>query len=113
MQANHVIDFDGGPDIDSPASRSLFYSSAFGRLVYFADTEERFRIQDDGLVLASEGFAAPTLGVARDAGMTFTNQTSGAGAAAGTLTNAPTAGNPGYWLKVSINGTTYKIPAWT
>jgi hypothetical protein len=42
----------------------------------------------------------------------LTTQTSGAGAGAGTLTNAPTAGNPAFWLQVSINGTPRFIPAW-
>ena len=36
----------------------------------------------------------------------------GAGAAAGTLTNAPTAGNPTKWVPIDDNGTTRYIPAW-
>jgi hypothetical protein len=42
----------------------------------------------------------------------LTTQTNGAGAAAGTLANAPSAGNPAFWLQVSINGTPRFIPAW-
>jgi len=38
--------------------------------------------------------------------------TSGAGAATGTLTNAPSAGNPTCWLPINDNGTTRYIPAW-
>ena len=38
--------------------------------------------------------------------------TNGAAAAAGTLTNAPTAGNPTKWISISDNGTTRYIPAW-
>jgi hypothetical protein len=37
---------------------------------------------------------------------------SGAGAAAGTLTNAPTAGNPTKWIPIYDAGTTRYIPAW-
>ncbi|HZV21904.1 MAG TPA: hypothetical protein VE986_10210, partial [Hyphomicrobiales bacterium] len=37
---------------------------------------------------------------------------SGAGAATGTLTNAPTAGNPTKWIPIDDNGTTRYIPAW-
>ena len=37
----------------------------------------------------------------------------GAGAGAGTLTNAPTAGDPSKWIEVDDNGTTLYIPAWT
>lgn len=36
----------------------------------------------------------------------------GAGAAGGTLLNAPTAGNPTKWLAINDNGTTRYIPAW-
>lgn len=38
--------------------------------------------------------------------------TNGAGASAGTLTNAPAAGNPTKWIPISDNGTTRYIPAW-
>jgi len=36
----------------------------------------------------------------------------GAGASAGTMTNAPTAGNPTKWIPIDDNGTTRYIPAW-
>jgi len=36
----------------------------------------------------------------------------GAGASAGTLTNAPAVGNPTKWIPVDDNGTTRHIPAW-
>ena len=36
----------------------------------------------------------------------------GAAAAAGTLTNAPVAGNPTKWIPIDDNGTTRYIPAW-
>jgi hypothetical protein len=38
--------------------------------------------------------------------------TNGAGASAGTLTNAPAAGNPTKWIPINDNGTTRYIPAW-
>lgn len=38
--------------------------------------------------------------------------TNGAAAAAGTLSNAPTAGNPTKWIPINDNGTTRYIPAW-
>jgi hypothetical protein len=40
------------------------------------------------------------------------SQTSGAAAQAGTLNNAPSAGDPNFWLKININGTDRYIPAW-
>lgn len=39
--------------------------------------------------------------------------TSGAAAQVGTLTNAPSAGNPTFWIPVSIAGAIRYIPAWT
>ena len=38
--------------------------------------------------------------------------TSGAGSSAGTLTNAPSVGNPTSWIPINDNGTTRYIPAW-
>ena len=38
--------------------------------------------------------------------------TNGAAAAAGTLTNAPVAGNPTKWVPISDNGVTRYIPCW-
>lgn len=43
---------------------------------------------------------------------TTANVTSGAGSSTGTLTNAPSAGNPTKWIPISDNGTTRYIPAW-
>ncbi len=40
---------------------------------------------------------------------TFTN---GAGASLGTITNAPSAGNPTKWIGIDDNGVTRYIPAW-
>jgi len=38
--------------------------------------------------------------------------TDGAGAGAGTITNAPSAGNPTKWIGINDNGTTRYVPAW-
>ena len=38
--------------------------------------------------------------------------TSGAGSSAGTLTNAPSVGNPTKWIKINDNGTIRSVPAW-
>ena len=43
---------------------------------------------------------------------TTTSFTNGAASGAGTLTNAPAAGNPTKWIPVNDNGTTRYIPAW-
>jgi hypothetical protein len=56
--------------------------------------------------------AAKQLLVGANNGVKLTNQVSGAAAAAGTLANAPAAGNPAFWLPVTINGTNRFVPAW-
>jgi hypothetical protein len=38
--------------------------------------------------------------------------TNGAGAGAGTITNAPSAGNPTKWIGINDNGTIRYVPAW-
>lgn len=38
--------------------------------------------------------------------------TNGAGAALGTLANAPTAGDPAFWIPVNVAGTVRYVPAW-
>lgn len=43
---------------------------------------------------------------------TKTSWSTGAAASAGTLTNAPSVGNPTKWIPVDDNGTTRYIPAW-
>jgi hypothetical protein len=53
-----------------------------------------------------------SLNSASTGALTFTAATSGAGSSAGTLSNAPAAGNPAFWLPVTINGTVRHIPAW-
>lgn len=40
------------------------------------------------------------------------SMTNGAAASAGTITNAPSAGNPTKWIPIVDNGTTRYIPAW-
>jgi hypothetical protein len=43
---------------------------------------------------------------------TIASLSNGAASAAGTLTNAPAAGNPTKWIPISDNGVTRYIPAW-
>ena len=43
---------------------------------------------------------------------TDTALTDGAGASTGTITNAPSVGNPTKWIGINDNGTTRYIPAW-
>jgi hypothetical protein len=61
------------------------------------------------IVVGSEIFTGSTSFLHRTTG-TLSN---GAGAGSGTLTNAPSAGNPTKWISIDDNGTTRKIPTWT
>ena len=45
-----------------------------------------------------------------DQSFRINGQVSGAGASAGTLTNAPAAGNPSFWLPINVGGTVYFFP---
>ncbi len=54
-----------------------------------------------------------TATVTTNNGLLLTSQTSDAGAEVGTLLNAPIAGDPAFWLRISVNGTNVAIPAWT
>lgn len=49
---------------------------------------------------------------ANAASLRMNGLTTTVGAAAGTLTNAPNAGNPVVWVPININGTVYKFPGW-
>lgn len=72
----------------------------------FPDSSLTVAGQDiDNLFSAAQTFTV-------DRGILTTNQTSSAGASAGTLANAPAAGDPGFWLKIKVNTVDYAIPCW-
>jgi len=48
-----------------------------------------------------------------DSGSFRLDGTSGPGVATGTLTNAPSAGDPDKWIPINSDGTQYWIPAWS
>lgn len=70
-------------------------------MLFGTNNTEAFRIDSSQLTIFQ-----------KDRGIRLNNQTSGAGASSGTLTNAPAAGNPGHWLKINVGGTNYCIPCW-
>lgn len=69
-----------------------------------AGTFNPLLVRGDGLV-QTQGGAQPMIG-------SITAWNNGAGAGAGTLTNAPAAGNPTKWISINDAGTIRKIPAW-
>jgi len=68
----------------------------------FATSTEIGRIAASGKIMGKNGTPFGTL----------TTATNGAGASAGTLSNAPAAGNPTKWVPFDDNGTTRYIPMW-
>lgn len=79
----------------------------------------RLTISPNGVVtLAAPTVAAENLvidgnGGAGQASIRLNGLTNGAGVAAGTLANAPSAGDPSFWIPISIGGLARFIPAWT
>lgn len=62
-----------------------------------------------GTSLALSGNITTGTGTLHKTSVALTN---GAAAAAGTLLNAPSAGNPTKWIPIDDNGTTRYIPSW-
>lgn len=67
-------------------------------------------VQNAGIVITAGNFTIPGAAVAMIT--TTTTITSGAASGAGTLANAPSAGNPTKWIPINDAGTTRYIPAW-
>jgi hypothetical protein len=61
---------------------------------------------------AAENIVIEGFGGAGQASIRLNNLTNGAGVGAGTLFNAPTAGDPAFWIPVNIAGAVRFIPAW-
>jgi hypothetical protein len=62
--------------------------------------------------LPTHTFQGQVIGTTNILAQTSTAYTNGAGAAVGTLNNAPAAGNPTKWISINDNGTIRRIPAW-
>jgi len=101
----------------SPASGNvLIYDAVQGRweaAAVTAGTNIAVTPSAGGLTIATT--AAITADLTNNTGNLIDSSvglTNGAGASAGTLTNAPAAGNPTKWVPIDDNGTTRYIPAW-
>ena len=75
-------------------------------------TDNTFDIGQTGAQRPRNAFVAGRLQVESNGNLQFINQVTGAGAAVGTLNNAPAAGDPAFWLQIAINGTNRFIPCW-
>jgi hypothetical protein len=118
---NYSIVYDG-----SGSTQTLILGNSGDPTNYYRNTTHLFQningATNYGQFASSGGFAVgttsdPGLGSIYINNATFmmrtkTSFTNGAGASAGTLGNAPAAGNPTKWIAIDDNGTTRQIPAW-
>lgn len=102
-------------------SKGAFYINAndtasTNAIIFGVGGTERLRIDNNGYVGIGETSLGNklTIGANSDTSNINTriNGKTSTGASAGTLTNAPSAGNPTGYLSVDINGTERKIPYW-
>lgn len=92
---------------------------ASGATVQAATTRFTINSVNGGVEIAAPAptITVPTLTVignntAGQPAVEFTTFVDAAAAAAGTLTNAPSAGDPAMWLPITINGVAHAIPVW-
>lgn len=99
----------------SPSYFQMGYR-AIGDQIKFIDTGLTTIGGASNYGLAVNGALTASSTITATGGATFfttsTALTDGAGAGAGTILNAPAAGNPTKWIGINDNGTTRYIPAW-
>lgn len=114
--------YAGGAGFNVTANQTFSTGNAGTRFEIVTTPDASTTLAVAATFYGSKGMA---VGTATDpgAGMIYTNSatfmirtktsyTNGAGIGAGTITTAPSAGNPTKWIPVDDNGTTRYIPAW-
>lgn len=81
-----------------------------GNLLAVADNS--YDIGATGATRPRSIYVGTSVQIEANNGLKFTNAVDGAAAGAGTLANAPAAGNPTFWLPVTVNGANKHIPCW-
>ncbi len=99
---NHSIAFD------TLQLMRMFWNNNTSRLEFNWNGGAIFTIDPSGNEVTTAGYFKANI----DNGIQLASQTSGAAGFSGTLTNAPTAGDPAFWIKVQVNGVQRYIPAW-
>lgn len=123
-----VTTFGNGTTFVVDEQQARFTMNSVGGTWFFIDTNSRFIIGDVNIINngtkidINDGFASQRVTISANNGLfligdttlihTGTTLTNNAGAAAGTLLNAPAAGNPTKWIPIDDNGTIRNIPAW-
>lgn len=90
----------------------LALQTAAGQMILAAETAGT-GTDDLDLVLTAAGVGRVTLQGGANLLKTTAAMTSGAGASAGTLGNAPSIGNPAVWCPIMFNGVQHWFPCWT
>lgn len=116
--SNLVIRSGAGVGSDVTAAQIQFQTpvvAAAGATQTFATRVSIF--PSGGLSVAAPDVASITMAIAGFGGagvasLSLTNLTDGAAAAAGTLNNAPSAGDPAIWVPIRINGNLRFFPCW-
>lgn len=121
-----IYAFNGRARISSPADSQLLVTdaagTAFARLMFGGTSNAFPAVKRNAAVLEvkladDSDYAELKAKVLRISDGAFLLRsaaafTDGAGALAGTLTNAPAVGDPTKWIPIDDNGTTRYIPAW-
>jgi hypothetical protein len=113
-----AIEFQNSAGTVKSGIASFFNVADEGNLEFLGlGAVTHMQISSGGNVIISAPASGQTLKVAPSpaAGELMSTSaalTDGAGAAAGTLLTAPSAGNPTKWIKINDNGTVRSIPAW-
>ena len=79
---------------------------------FFGVTDNTYDIGNSGANRPRSIFVGTSIQIEVNNGLKLTNQTNGAAAGAGTLANAPAAGNPTFWMPITVNGVNKHIPCW-
>lgn len=124
-----MADFRQAPTYKEITIKDVQWVQWFRDLVAFITTQNGLSYTGTGAAVLENTptLITPDIGVANGTSLVLTgdittgtgtlhkttvNLTNGAAAAAGTLLNAPAAGNPTKWIPVDDNGIIRYIPAW-
>ncbi len=114
---NNTTGLQGGT-----ANEYYHFSNAFFTALTAGFTGAGNIVRQGSPTINTPTLTAPVLGTATGTKLTLAtaaaviatsvNLTNGAGAGAGTILNAPAAGNPTKWIGIDDNGTIRYVPAW-